>query len=56
MTDKTYSLKPAVKDDYTQDPRRNVEFSHAPRSVGRWVAWIVVLLIAADVLWGISHE
>ena len=50
MTDKTYSSKPAVKDDYTQDPRRNVEFSHAPRSFGRWVAWIVVLLIAADVL------
>src|SRR5471030_2857828 len=56
MTDKTYSSKPAVKDDYTQDPRRNVEFSHAPRSFGRWVAWIVVLLIAADVLWGVSQN
>ena len=56
MTDKTYSSKPAVKDDYTQDPRRNVEFSHAPRNYGRWIAWIVVVLIAADVLWAVSHN
>ena len=56
MTDKPYSSKPAVKDDYTQDPRRNVEFSHAPRNYGRWIAWIVVLLIAADVLCAVSHN
>jgi len=39
MTDKT-----------TPDPRRNVEFAHAPRNYGRWVAWIVVLILAADVI------
>jgi len=57
MTDKTYSSQPVIKDDYTQqDPRRNVEFSHAPRSYGRWVAWIVVLLIAIDVIWNVARN
>ncbi len=56
MTDKTYSSRPVIKDDYTPDPRRNVEFSHAPRSYGRWVAWVIVLLIAADVIWNVARN
>ncbi len=56
MTDKTYSSPPAVKDDYTQDLRRNVEFSHVPRRYGRWLAWIIVLLIAIDVIWNVARN
>ena len=56
MTDNTYSSKPINRDNYTQDPRRNVEFAHAPRSYGRWVAWIVALIIAVDVIVSVARN
>jgi polar amino acid transport system permease protein len=56
MIEKTYSSKPVDQDDYTQDPRRNVEFAQAPRNYGRWFSWIVVLIIAADVILSVAHN
>jgi polar amino acid transport system permease protein len=38
------------------DPRRNVEFAHAPRNYGRWIAWIIVLILAADVVISVARN
>lgn len=54
MSEKPYSAKPETRDDYTLDPHRNVEVAHAPRRLGRWLSWIIVLLITADVLWVVA--
>lgn len=31
--------------------QRDVAFAHSAPSYGRWVSWIVVLVIAANLLW-----
>jgi len=56
MIVKTYSSKPVNQDDYTHDARRSVEFAHAPRSYRRWLAWVVVLLIAADIVVSVARN
>lgn len=57
MTDNTLRTKPPPdRHVEAENPRRNVEFSHAPRSYGRWIAWIVTILIAVDVVWNVARN
>jgi polar amino acid transport system permease protein len=55
MTEKSFRAKPPDSHE-ADNPRRNVEFAHAPRNYGRWISWIIVTLIAIDVVWNVARN
>ncbi|QMV52548.1 amino acid ABC transporter permease [Ewingella americana] len=55
MTEKPFQAKPPDSHE-ADNPRRNVEFAHAPRNYGRWISWIIVTLIAIDVVWNVARN
>lgn len=55
MTEKTFRAKPPDSHE-ADNPRRNVEFAHAPRNYGRWISWIIVTLVAIDVVWNVARN
>jgi polar amino acid transport system permease protein len=55
MTEKPFRVKPPDSHE-ADNPRRNVEFAHAPRNYGRWISWIIVTLIAIDVVWNVARN
>lgn len=46
----------SARPDYAQAdaPLRNVELARAPQSYGRWISWILAILIAANVIWVVA--
>ena len=61
MSKETSRPAPAIKDGDTQaypvkalEQHRNVEFAHAPAGLGRWLAWGVVITLAAYFLWVVA--
>ncbi|MGP9419085.1 amino acid ABC transporter permease [Ewingella sp. AOP9-I1-14] len=55
MTENTFRVKPPDSHE-AGNPRRNVELAHAPRNYGRWISWIIVTLIAIDVVWNVARN
>ncbi|MCI1676810.1 MAG: amino acid ABC transporter permease [Ewingella americana] len=55
MTEKSFRAKPPDSHE-ADNPRRNVEFAHAPRNYGRWISWIIVTLVAIDVVWNVARN
>lgn len=55
MTENTFRVKPPDSHE-ADNPRRNVEFAHAPRNYGRLISWIIVTLIAIDVVWNVARN
>ncbi|MRT04200.1 amino acid ABC transporter permease [Ewingella americana] len=55
MTENTFRVKPPDSHE-ADNPRRNVEFAHAPRNYGRWISWIIVTLVAIDVVWNVARN
>ncbi|MES4611938.1 MAG: amino acid ABC transporter permease [Ewingella sp.] len=55
MTENTFRVKPPDSHE-ADNPRRNVELAHAPRNYGRWISWIIVTLIAIDVVWNVARN
>jgi polar amino acid transport system permease protein len=55
MTENIFRAKPPDSHE-ADNPRRNVEFAHAPRNYGRWISWIIVTLIAIDVVWNVARN
>lgn len=55
MTENIFRAKPPDSHE-ADNPRRNVEFAHAPRNYGRWISWIIVTLVAIDVVWNVARN
>ena len=55
MTENTFRAKPPDSHE-ADNPRRNVEFAHAPRNYGHWISWIIVTLVAIDVVWNVARN
>jgi len=56
MTEKEYSPTLKTSAFSPAESLRNVEKALPVRSVGRWISWVLVLLIAGDFGWAIAHN